>query len=70
MAKRRRNYCGHYEQAGTIWTEHNLEFTQMLYGGMMGSPIISDIMQPIDQEKVRDVFRLLQEINPRLRAYD
>lgn len=65
-----RNYCGHYEQTGTIWTGHNLEFTQMLYGGMMGSPIISGIMQPIDQAKVQRVARVLQEMNSRLAAYD
>ncbi|CAO3610318.1 unnamed protein product [Mucor hiemalis] len=27
-------YCGHYMQSGTMWTETNLEFAQMLYGGL------------------------------------
>lgn len=36
----------------------------MMYGGLMGSPLISRIMHDIDQEKVRDVFLYLQTLNP------
>lgn len=66
---RNHNYCGHYEQTGTSWSEHNVEFTQMLYGGMMGSPIIRGIMTDIDQDKVRRLFTILQSINPLLRRF-
>lgn len=69
-ASRTRNFCGYYEQTGTIWTEHNLEFTQMLYGGMIGSPIISAMMTPINQDKVQEVFQILQTIHPHLATYN
>jgi hypothetical protein len=64
-----RNYCGHDEQTGNTWSEHNLEFTQMLYGGLDGSPYIRGIMEPINQQKVRQLFLLLQEMNPLLQQY-
>ncbi|CEP07171.1 hypothetical protein, partial, partial [Parasitella parasitica] len=64
-----RAYCGHYEQSGTTWTEHNLKFVQMMYGGLNGSPMMRGIMEPIDVDKVRRVFRILQGLNPRLLQY-
>ncbi|CAO3620808.1 unnamed protein product [Mucor hiemalis] len=59
-------FCGHYMKSGTIWTETNLEFAQMLYGGLDGSSLIRGIMQPIKVEKVQNLFHLLQQPNPRL----
>jgi hypothetical protein len=56
-----RNYCGHYEQTGNTWSEYNLEFTQMLYEGLDGSPFIRGVMEPINQVKARQLFTLLQE---------
>lgn len=65
-----RQYCGHYQQSGTTWTEQNLELIQMLYGGLIGIPIDRDIMEPINVDRVRQLFRLLQQTNPHLTAYN
>ncbi|KAI9329523.1 hypothetical protein BD770DRAFT_449668 [Pilaira anomala] len=67
---RNHNYCGHYEQTGATWSENNVEFTQMLYGGLMGSPYIRGMMTNIDQNKVRRLFAILQSINPLLQRYN
>ncbi|KAI8326799.1 hypothetical protein EDC96DRAFT_429602, partial [Choanephora cucurbitarum] len=65
-----RSYCGHYEQSRTTWTEHNLEFLQMLYGGVNGTPLMREESQSINFENVRHVFQLLRTVNPLLSRYD
>lgn len=64
-----RTYCGHYEVTGSIWTRHNLEFTQMLYGGSLGIPFIRHMMEGIDQGRVQEVYQQLVETNILLRPY-
>lgn len=65
-----RSYYGHYEQkSGTTWAEHNLEFAQMMYGDLNGSPLIRSVMQNIGVHRVRRLFQLLQRLNSRLMEY-
>lgn len=45
---------------------HDVEFTQMLYGCMMGSPKITNLIAGIDQDKLRELYRILQFMNPLL----
>lgn len=66
----RKNYCGHYEQTGMTWVEHNIEFVEMLYGGLLGSPLLRGLLRPIQIDNVRALFRILQGINPLLAAYE
>lgn len=57
-------------QSGTLWTEPDLEFAQMLYSGLEESPLIRGIMQSINVERVQTLFHPLQEWNPRREQYN
>ncbi|KAI8327249.1 hypothetical protein EDC96DRAFT_580835 [Choanephora cucurbitarum] len=63
----RRAYCGHYGQSGTPWFEHNLEFAQMLFGGLNETPIMRGIMEPINVEKENVHKNILQIFQKRSR---
>lgn len=39
----------------------------MLYGGLMGSPLIRGLMEPMDIAKVHQFFQKPKEIHPLLR---
>lgn len=41
----------------------------MMYGGLNGSPLMRNVMQDIDADRVRRSFQLLQRLNPRLMEY-
>ncbi|KAG1112857.1 hypothetical protein G6F42_014621 [Rhizopus arrhizus] len=64
-----RVFCGHYEVSGSIWTHHNLEFSQMLYGGALGIPYVRDMMANINLERVREAFQALLQTNAWLHPY-
>ena len=66
---RTHNYCGHYVQSGSTWTEYNIEFRQMLYVGLNGS-ILNRLVERLDLDKVKLVFQCLQQINPLLAHYN
>ncbi|CEP16239.1 hypothetical protein [Parasitella parasitica] len=64
------SYCGHYELTGSMWSEVNMEFTQMLHGGTFGIPILENIMQDIDVNKVKLMHDFLKAQNPLLQNFD
>lgn len=64
-----RVFCGHYEVSGSIWTRHNLEFAQMLYGGALGIPYVREMMANMNLERVREAFQALLQANAWLHPY-
>lgn len=69
MKSANRAYCGQYQVSGALWTERNLDFSDMLYGGTLGMPYNKDYQERIDPDRVQTVFGHLCTLNPRLNIY-
>lgn len=61
---------GHYELKGTMYTTHNYEFTELVYGGTLGLFFQRGDPATIRKRKVQEAYRALQRTHPLLARYD
>ncbi|ORE00858.1 hypothetical protein BCV72DRAFT_324387 [Rhizopus microsporus var. microsporus] len=52
-----------------MWTEHNLEFGEIVYGGTLGMPYIKNLDRVVNTNKVRNCLRSLCDLIPRINQY-
>ncbi|KAL0582512.1 hypothetical protein ABG067_007617, partial [Albugo candida] len=67
-----RGILGHYSVGGSMWSEHNYEFAQMLYSGSLGLTYSREKKGSvkINMAKVRGVYNRLKKINPLVRDFE
>lgn len=70
MTSSNRAYCGQYQVSGSMWTERNLEFSEVMYAGTLGMPYVKNLRQHVDYTKIQQSFDELCELNPRLREFN
>ncbi|CEJ04096.1 hypothetical protein RMCBS344292_18065 [Rhizopus microsporus] len=69
LKSRNKGYCGHYQVTGSMWTERNLEFGEIVYGGTLGMPYIKNLDRVVNTDKVRSCLRSLCDLIPRINQY-